>query len=280
MYHTFFGLRRAPFQQRPDPRYFVEDERVRGASDLLERVLAHGEGIAMLTGAAGVGKTMLLRACAERGLDKHRVVYVAANARRGEDPLLPVATALGLPATWRSRHPSLLQAMSAHLARLRGAGSTPALLLDECDALEAAALEQIRVLSDQPFEQQRLLPLVLCGGPEFAERLKQPALRALRSRIVQGITLAPLSKHRIADYLALRLRRSGYYGPDLFPRPVAHAIHRRCRGLPRDINALADATLIAAFAEGSYSLSRHHVRTAVGIAAARSDRARRHAPAA
>lgn len=59
-----------------------------------------------------------------------------------------------------------------------------------------------------------------------------------------------------------RLRRAGYHGPDLFSPRVLREIARAAGGLVRRLNILADKTLLAAYAEGTHTITTRHVRSA------------------
>ena len=61
LYLAHFGLERAPFSITPDPRFFFPGA---GRGDLLRAIeysVRHQEGIVVVTGEVGSGKTMLCR---------------------------------------------------------------------------------------------------------------------------------------------------------------------------------------------------------------------------
>ena len=59
MYQEFFGLQRRPFSATPDAIGFVPLEGPQGALDALAVCCERGQGIGVLTGEAGLGKTLV-----------------------------------------------------------------------------------------------------------------------------------------------------------------------------------------------------------------------------
>ena len=66
MYQTHFGFRQRPFPATPDPaRYYPATSHERAIARLLGG-LADGEGVLLLTGGPGTGKTLLCHCLLER----------------------------------------------------------------------------------------------------------------------------------------------------------------------------------------------------------------------
>src|SRR5262249_26839683 len=60
MYKSFFGLRLAPFNVSPDPRFLCMTQGVREALASLSYGIYNRKGIVLLTGEVGTGKTTVL----------------------------------------------------------------------------------------------------------------------------------------------------------------------------------------------------------------------------
>ena len=61
MDYTRFGLRRRPFRPTPDTEFYYPATSHEGALDQLRRGIADDEGLLLLTGDPGLGKTLLAR---------------------------------------------------------------------------------------------------------------------------------------------------------------------------------------------------------------------------
>jgi general secretion pathway protein A len=60
MYKQFFGLRENPFSVNPDPRFLFLTSQTKEALDNLTYGIQSRQGLVLLTGEAGTGKTTLL----------------------------------------------------------------------------------------------------------------------------------------------------------------------------------------------------------------------------
>ena len=60
MYKQFFGLRENPFNVNPDPRYLFLTPQTREALDALTYGIQARQGLVLLTGEVGTGKTTLI----------------------------------------------------------------------------------------------------------------------------------------------------------------------------------------------------------------------------
>jgi general secretion pathway protein A len=90
---------------------------------------------------------------------------------------------------------------------------------------------------------------VLVGQPEFRDRLAHYDLEQLRQRVAVCHHLGPLDEHETWQYINHRLRVAALEKPPSFSRDVADAIHTRSGGIPRVINVICDAALMAGYGE-------------------------------
>src|SRR4029077_8825792 len=66
MYETHFGLRRRPFRSTPDDESYYPATTHEQALDRLLQALADDEGLRLLTGDVGMGKTLVCHRLLER----------------------------------------------------------------------------------------------------------------------------------------------------------------------------------------------------------------------
>ena len=76
--------------------------------------------------------------------------------------------------TARDSKATLLARAGAALRERRERGEITALVVDEAQSLSAELLEEIRLLANIETDTDKLLPLVLVGQPELADRLNEP----------------------------------------------------------------------------------------------------------
>src|ERR1700733_7017071 len=76
MYLDFFGLRKLPFRQRPDPEFLYLDAAYSAARAELKQALQRQDAITILCGEAGVGKTTLLESALSDHADQRPLIRI------------------------------------------------------------------------------------------------------------------------------------------------------------------------------------------------------------
>ena len=184
MYQAFYGLREAPFELTPNPKFLFFTARHREALSNLQYGLSSAKAVTVLIGEAGTGKTTLLRAALESDRCRHvRSVYLHNPALTRTEFVQMLAHQFRLSSEAAESKATLLNELEAALRERRERGEIAALVVDEAQSLSAELLEEIRLLANIETATEKLLPLVLAGQPELADRLNEPSLRQLKQRV-------------------------------------------------------------------------------------------------
>ena len=130
------------------------------------------------------------------------------------------------------------------------------LIVDEAQKLTHELLEEVRLLANFETNEEKLLPVVLVGQPELADRLNDPSLRQLKQRVALRCDLTLLKSAETALYISQRVARSGGDATALFTREAVACIHDRSGGVPRTVNVICDNALVNAFAAGRRAVTR------------------------
>jgi putative secretion ATPase (PEP-CTERM system associated) len=248
MYERFYDLKERPFALSPDPDYLYPSRVHREALDYLRYALESQAGFVVITGEIGSGKTTLLQTLL-RGIDSQTTVGRVVNTLLEPRELLEtILIDFGLDPANKSK-PLLLRDLAQYLVDQRLAGRMVLLVIDEAQNLTAAALEELRMLSNLETEKSKLLQIVLVGQPNLRDKLQTAELEQLRQRITISYHLQPLDAEETANYINHRLRRAALGAPVAFPRDATDAIHARSRGVPRIVNVICDAALVFGYAE-------------------------------
>ena len=247
MFLSYFGLREPPFSITPDPRFLYMSARHREAlAHLVYGVGEHG-GFVQLTGEVGTGKTSVCRCLLEQ-LPSHVDLALVLNPRLSPVELLAaVCDELRIPypaGTTSSKE--LVDGLYRHLLDAHARGRRTVLIIDEAQSLAPEVLEEVRLLTNLETTREKLLQVILIGQPELAAILDQPRLRQLAQRVTARYHLEPLSLGETRAYVRHRLAVAGRGGP-VFTGVAMRVLHRRSRGIPRLINAIADRALLGAY---------------------------------
>jgi general secretion pathway protein A len=265
MYERHFGLRERPFELTANPRYLVLTSSHEEALSNLEYGITTRKGITLLLGEAGTGKTTLLRKALTlkvRPGDTSSEGWVYLNnptlSRQEFFEVLAAGFALS-PAARLSKAQMLFELHDLLLGRHQR-GLVSALIVDEAQSLPYQILEELRLLANIESDTHKLLPLVLAGQPEMADRLNDSALRQFKQRIALRCRLSPLTLRETALYVATRLRLAGGDPGAIFTRDAVVAVHEASGGIPRTISVVCDNALLAGFAEDRRPVDADTVR--------------------
>ena len=250
MYLEYYGLKQAPFDITPNPRFLFHSSKHREAFNHLLYGIRERKGFVQLTGEVGAGKTTLCRALLEQ-LDSHFSTALILNPVLSSDELMKaIATEFGLNVKGRDRMETIA-AIGEFLLKQIEQGKETVLIIDEAQNLTEDLLEQIRLLSNIETDDRKLLQIVLMGQPELRDRLNSPRLKQLRQRITVRYHLAALTRFEAAQYIQHRLHVSGARGAPVFTPPAVWRVFNYSGGIPRLVNAVCDKALLASFVQRS-----------------------------
>jgi len=257
MYQRFYGLRELPFELTPNPSFLFFSAQHREALSNLEYGLYGAKPITVLIGEAGTGKTTLIRAALDSERCRNvRCVHLNNPALTREEFVETLAKQFDLSSEAARSKAVLLGELEALLNQRRLGGEITALVVDEAQSLSVELLEEVRLLANIETPTQKLLPLVLAGQPELADRLNDPALRQLKQRVALRCEIRPFELQETAAYIASRVRMAGGEASRLFTREAVTLIHEYSRGIPRTINVMCDNALVSGMALGRQPVDR------------------------
>lgn len=251
MYQSFYGLNDLPFELSPNPKYLLLTARHREALANMQYGISAKKGLTLLLGEAGTGKTTLVHAALQsEACRSARILHLANPVLTRAEFVEFLARSFSLSADAAKSKTAMLAELERVLRERSEQGITTALVVDEAQSLPDELLEEIRLLANIETPTEKLLPLVLAGQPELADRLNQPSLRQLKQRVALRCSLELLDLLETSAYITGRLRTAGGRMTDIFTREAVGLVHARSRGVPRTISVICDNALVTGFAEG------------------------------
>ena len=250
MYLEHYGLREPPFSITPDPRFVYLSERHREALAHLIYGIGQGggSGFVQLTGEVGTGKTTLSRLLLEQLPETTRVALILNPLLSPVELLETICEELRLELDGRRGNiKALVDVLNIFLLDAYAAGQRVVLIVDEAQNLSAAALEQVRLLTNLETPTQKLLQIILLGQPELRDQLARPELRQLAQRITARYHLDPLNAEESEAYVRHRWAVAGG-GRLPFTTATLRRLHQRAGGVPRLLNVIAERALLAGYA--------------------------------
>jgi general secretion pathway protein A len=251
MYNSHFGLRQRPFPATPDPaRYYPATSHERALARLLHG-LADGEGLLVLTGPPGSGKTLLCHCLLER-LGSEVATAFLTNSHVTDRAGLFQAILYDLSLSYEGRSEQEMRLiLTDHLLKSFAAGKRTVLLIDEAQHLTVDLLEELRLLGNLEARTGKAVQVVLVGQPSLLETLRAPELTGLRQRLAVRAELQPLALQEAADYLLHHVRVAGGKPERVFADEALEIIAQQGKGVPRLLNQAAHQALLLASDAGA-----------------------------
>lgn len=246
-YEAYWGLKLAPFENVPDPRfYFPSPKHEEGLHRLLYGVEAR-KGAVLLTGEIGCGKTTLSRQFIQHlAQDRYDTALIANPTIDAHEFIGEVLYQLGMNATGTKL--DRLHQLNEHLMANLKQGKDTVIIVDEAQAIKADdVFEELRLMLNFQLNDRFLLTLILLGQPELNARIN--AIQQLAQRIAIRFHLPAFDLQESTRYIAFRLQTAGADKRPIFSTEAVDVIFRNSGGIPRNINTLADLSLLSGFLE-------------------------------
>ena len=262
MYCEYFGLRDYPFLSTADRRFFYISEAQSQARAYLQYLLEIRDGIVVLTGESGSGKSVLLDQLMHDLPTRVTSAHIKHTLLSDEEFLLSVCMQLNCVPENKSK-PALFAAlhefaMDQHLTL------TPVLLvIDEAQNLNPRVLEEIRQLASLEMFGRKLIQVIMVGQPELESILADLPNDAFAQLIRLQHKLAPLSKRELSEYIDYRMYVAGNDGRIVFPDELMGEILAFSGGVPRLVNQLCDMMLVTAFINKTNLIDTRCLRSAI-----------------
>jgi general secretion pathway protein A len=239
-YERYWGLEAAPFENVPDPRFYVPSVKHEAARQRILYGIQARKGAVMLTGEIGSGKTLLSRALI---LDLPKAKYnvaLLANPSLPEPQFLgEILYQFGLPVGGSKA--VQVRRLNEHLLSNARGGVDTVLVIDEAQTiLEDRIFDEVRLLMNYQMNDRFLLTLVLFGQPELRGRIAR--IPQLMQRIAVRYHLEQFDVEETKAYIQGRLAAAGC-SQKLFTVLAVEEIHRRTGGVCRVMNTLCDLCL-------------------------------------
>ena len=261
MYENYWQLTRKPFDNTSDPKFYYPSDAHQGALLKLRYAIENRRGGAVVSGAAGLGKSLLVNALFRQLPDRFQPRVHMVFPQMSTDELLAYLAEefsgqSGTSAAPRSSDSSI-RCIQEALRENTEAGRHAVLAIDEAHLLqEMGTLDTMRLILNFEFESQPAVTLLLIGQPSLLANLDR--MPGLEERLGVKCLLRPFTEDETVSYVSHRLTAAGA-NEMIFDQDALEAIHALSLGVPRRINRLADLALLIGFAEERTSVTAEQI---------------------
>ncbi len=241
MYESHWGLRESPFRGLADPRFFycspTHDEALARLSFLIE----NRRRLGLLSGAAGSGKTLLLRVFGRelKGAGC-QVANVNLLSLSPSEFLWELATQLHRNPHDRATPFQLWRSIVDRITENRYQQVPTVILLDDADEAHPEVLSHvIRLVRHDP-SPEASVTTVLAVDPRAIKRLGRRLLEMSDLRIELESWERDDTVHFLQDSLVKAGSQTAVFDGD-----AATRLHELTHGVPRQVSCLAELALLA-----------------------------------
>ena len=248
MYDKFFGFTGTPFRRHSDPRFFYSTSSYAQAyADILNNIHQH-QALIFLTGAAGTGKTLLLRQCAASFAAQRsiRVVQIKDTYLSFENILDQFCEQLNFKLTDQD-YGQKAHTFQGYLYACLRQGKTAVLLIDDAHKLASGVVRSLMQLAQTPKLDLPLFQMIFFGLPGLNTKFRD--VKTVR------LSLNPLKMFEIDNFIQWQLKQAGCKRQNIFSPQALQRISWYSRGRPRTINTLCDTALFFAYLESNHVVS-------------------------
>lgn len=264
MYEAYWELTRRPFHRGWDPDYYYP---ARGHEAVLARlnyVVQSREGMAVLLGVTGVGKSTVARMLCSR-LPKHnspRIHFPIGGLSAQEIFVLLARQVDDEEPPYACSPVEAMELLREILQRRAGQGLHAVVVLDDAHlASDPRLWDYLHSLSDLRDRAGALATLILVGQPELGRRLLQEP--GWEERLATVGVLRPLGRRETHQYVETRLTAAGAKRT-IFASHALDRVYELSGGVPSRINRLCDLALLIGAAEEAEVILPEHVEAVAG----------------
>jgi type II secretory pathway predicted ATPase ExeA len=264
MYFDYWGLKKPPFDNVPDPSMYVASH-ASVENTIAETLFAIEEGnecIAVIVGDVGLGKTMSLRMVID---SLEPIKYKIAFITNPDIPFIQLLREIIGQLTGQQceeKHKvDLLEVFNKLLFQTADEGKKVLIFIDEANAMSPANLESLRLLTNMQDDNRNLFTIVLAGQIELARRLEHPRRANLFQRIGTYCNIEKIeSEELVRNYVETRLALTGAT-KKIFNDDAIGAIWIYSEnGVPRLINKICKLCMKAGETNGLQEIDGEIVR--------------------
>lgn len=244
-----FGFRHKPFNTTEADFFFINTSYLDAYIQLLEGIRQH-RGLLVLTGKAGIGKTLLLRKLANEAPANIKFVYCYSTNLDFDNLLTVISNQLGVVIS-EQEFSERLKSLNEYFNDCFIDGIDIALLIDDAHHLSEEVLNSLLALSHLEYGGGHTVQIVLSGMPLLEEVLAKTQVFHTYLDSAVHIQLKPLAAADVIGFVSRQVQNAD--GPaieSLFPLSVIERIDHYTNGIPRLINTLCERALLITQIEG------------------------------
>jgi type II secretory pathway predicted ATPase ExeA len=262
-YLTYYKLSDVPFRMTADPRRLWLGGGLRAVLETLTAAIRQGDGVLLLTGDAGTGKTSAVNWLIETlGGESLLIGTLPPCVFEVSELSQAVADAFGFEGQFPGAA-AFATRFREFLADAQSRGTKVLLVIDEAQGLGDDLLRKVFDLSTIGTFEEHPFTILLAGQTELTEALSKDQHAGLHQRITTRCVLEPLTMEEVDEYIRARLRMAGSEEVIFAPDAVRQIASVTC-GAPGLINVICGHALLDGYRRQARAIGREIIDAGLG----------------
>lgn len=233
--NEYYGFSVSPFSEKNTVLYESKDY-----MEIKQRMEFYldEEGIALITGLHGTGKTKIIHSLLPR---KDKVIYVYGS----ELTVFEFINSIGSQLEIETKHchiSNIMQDIQQRVATHMKNEERVILVIDMVEKIQTKILESLKCL----YDSSNGIYIILIGHSKFRSRCRDPKLKSLMTGILINYDCVGLSMNETKEYIKQRLRKAGG-DENLIEDKYYSNIYEYTKGNPQMINRYMATVLLTAY---------------------------------
>jgi type II secretory pathway predicted ATPase ExeA len=242
---NLYSLKFNPFSSQAPVTALWATPQIQNFCWRIEQQVGEG-GFALVAGDPGVGKSAALRLLIEH-LNSLRDLCVGILTRpqaKMADFYRELGHLFGVPLWPHNRWQSSKLLREKWLVHIEAALYRPVLIIDEAQEMNSLVLSELRLLASADLDSRSILTIILAGDQRLANRLEEPDLLPVASRMRSRLRLEALAPKHLQECLNHLLKAAG--NPHLLSPSLIQTLCEHAAGNLRLLLNMANDLLVAA----------------------------------
>jgi type II secretory pathway predicted ATPase ExeA len=242
---NLYSLKFNPFSSQAPVTALWTPPQIQSFCWRIEQQVGEG-GFALVAGDPGVGKSAALRLLSEH-LNSLRDLCVGILTRpqaKMADFYRELGHLFGVTLSPSNRWHSSKSLREKWLAHIEAAAYRPVVIIDEAQEMNSLVLSELRLLASADLDSRSILTIILAGDQRLANRLEEPDLLPIASRMRGRLRLEALPPKQLQECLNHLLKAAG--NPKLLSSSLIQTLCEHAAGNLRLLMNMANDLLVAA----------------------------------
>jgi len=232
------------FGELADPGLVIAYQSHQDALRFLSSALGRSNGVAVLQGPAGSGRSTTLREFRAWSPSDRLVAMVEGEHLTPRAFIMNVLGQYGAEALAQYDDQQLLQRLNTLVTRQARAGGAPILIVDDADKAPSTVLRLLNWLAALESRGSFVLRVLLAGQDRLSKLINNVGMRNVARRHPSTYSLNPLGEQETMNYLRTRwIAAGGERADEIFPPDECVRLLELSAGWPGSLNSHAIAVV-------------------------------------